>query len=159
MQTASPDAAVARFREALTHVVRLRDVSLPDLIELRLAVETAAITRAAGDPVERHLDEARACLAIMSKRGVSWREFSPADVAFHAALVAASGNQALILVMQAVKDSIELHLNEAMAARSFPRLRPRIVAEHEALFDAVRRGDAAISASLLRAHVTEFYSS
>src|SRR4051812_17470397 len=127
MQTASPEDAVARFREALTHVVRLREVSLSDLVELRLVVETAAVTRAAGQPVERHIDEARAALSIMSKRGVTWDEFSPAHVAFHTALVAASGNQAFVLLMQAVKDSIELHLNEAMAARSFPKLRARIV--------------------------------
>jgi DNA-binding FadR family transcriptional regulator len=159
MQTAQPDAAAARFREALTHVVRLENVSLPDLIELRLAVETAAITRAAAEPVQQQLEAARAALAVMSKRGVSWREFSPADVAFHVALVAASGNQALVLVMLAVKDSLEFHLKEAMQARAFPKLRQRIVDEHEALLRAVERGDATTAAALLRSHVTEFYGS
>src|SRR5256885_5628813 len=47
MRTASPEATVARFCEALTNVVQLRDVSLPDLIELRLAIESAGLTRAA----------------------------------------------------------------------------------------------------------------
>jgi GntR family transcriptional regulator, transcriptional repressor for pyruvate dehydrogenase complex len=159
MQTAGPDAAVARFREALTHVVRLREVSLPDLIELRLALETAALVRAAADPVERHLEQARDALAVMSKPDVSWLEFAPADVDFHAALVAASGNQALVLVMQAVKDGIELHLNQTMRQRSFKKLREGIVKEHAALLRTVERGDAERAASLLRHHVTEFYGS
>jgi DNA-binding FadR family transcriptional regulator len=159
MQTAGPDAAVARFREALTHMVRLRDVSLPDLIELRLALETAALVRAAADPVERHLEEARAALSVMSKRDVAWTEFAPADVAFHSALVAASGNQALSLVMHAVKDGIELHLNQTMRERSFTKLRQGIVKEHTALLRAVERGDATRAAKLLRHHVTEFYGS
>src|SRR6187431_1074545 len=51
MLPADPDAALARFREALGHVVQLRNVSLHDLLELRLAIETAALVRAAQAPV------------------------------------------------------------------------------------------------------------
>lgn len=159
MQAANPDAAASHFREALTQAVRLRDVSLPDLIELRLAIETAAIARAAAAPVAEHLEQARAALAVMSRRDVPWQEFFPADVGFHAALVAASGNQALSLVMLAVRDSIELHLDQTMQARSFPKLRQRIVAEHAALLNAIERGDEKKAVKLLRSHVTEFYGS
>jgi len=159
MQTASPDAATAHFREALSRVVQLRDVSLPDLIELRIAIETAALTRAAGGPIAPHLDEARAALAVMENEEVGWREFFPADVAFHTALVAASGNQALLLVMLAVRDGIALHLDETMRARSFTKIRKRIVEEHWALLRAVEHGKANSAASLLRAHVGEFYGS
>ncbi|XXZ63622.1 FCD domain-containing protein [Sorangium sp. So ce341] len=76
---------------------------------------------------------------------------------FHAALVAASGNQALSLVMVAVKDSIRLHLEEALRARSFPAIRPRVVEEHRALLRAIERGNAKSAATLLRAHLSEFY--
>jgi GntR family transcriptional regulator, transcriptional repressor for pyruvate dehydrogenase complex len=159
LEAASPEAAVAHFRESLTRAVQLRDVPLADLLELRLAVETAALTRAAAAPVESHLAEARAALGVMQQPRVSWREFFPADVAFHAALVAASGNQALVLVMLAAKDSIALHLDEAMRARSFTQVRERIVDEHRALLRAVEHGNASSAARLLRAHVGEFYAS
>src|SRR4051812_26382392 len=96
LETASPEAAVTHFRQSLTRVVQLRDVPLADLVELRLAIETAALTRAAAGPVESQLVEARSALRVMEAPGVPWQEFFPADVAFHTALVAASGNQALL---------------------------------------------------------------
>ncbi|WP_437671616.1 FadR/GntR family transcriptional regulator [Sorangium sp. So ce131] len=157
MQAASPDAAVDRFCEALTHVVQLRNVPLPDLIELRVAIETAGMARAAAAPVAAHLEEARAALAEMERPEASPDEFYRADVAFHVALVAASGNQALALVMLAVKDSIGLHLDEAMRGRSFATLRPRVVEEHRGLLRAIERGNAKSAATLLRAHLSEFY--
>jgi GntR family transcriptional repressor for pyruvate dehydrogenase complex len=156
MRTAGPEATVARFCEALTNVVQLRDVSLPDLIELRLAVESAGLTRAAASPIAAHLDEARAAIEIMDRAHVSPEEFHEADVALHVALVAASGNKALHLVMLAVKDSIRIRLDEALRARSFASVRPKLVEEHRALLRAVERGNSKSATALLRAHLS-FY--
>lgn len=69
----------------------------------------------------------------------------------------ASGNQALTLVMLAVKDSIALHLDEALRERAFAAIRPRVVEEHRALLRAIERGNAASAAKVLRAHLSEFY--
>ncbi len=158
MRAADPAAALSRFREALSNVVQLRDVSLSDLLELRLAIETAALLRAAQSPVVERLAEARAALVAMSNPRVSQAAFYEADVAFHAALVAASGNQALWLVMLAVKDSMRHHLDQTMRGRSFAKLRPQVVAEHEHLLSAVEAGDSKLIAALLRKHL-EFYGS
>lgn len=158
MQPADPEAALARFREALSHVVQLRDVSLHDLLELRLAIETAALLRAAQSPLSERLEEARAALEVMSNPRVTQTAFYEADVEFHAALVAASGNQALWLVMLAVKDSMRHHLDQTMRGRSFSKLRPQVVAEHERILAAVEAGDTSVIAALLRQHL-EFYGS
>ncbi|HET9956393.1 MAG TPA: FCD domain-containing protein, partial [Polyangiaceae bacterium] len=123
MLPADPDAALARFREALAHVVQLRKVSLHELLELRLVVETAALVRAAQLPVGQHLESARVALETMSEPDTTQEEFYDADVSFHAALVAASGNEALRLVMLAVKDSIRLYLESTMQGRSFAKVR------------------------------------
>jgi GntR family transcriptional regulator, transcriptional repressor for pyruvate dehydrogenase complex len=159
LQAAGPDDADAHFRQSLIRAVQLRQVSLADLLELRVAVETAALARAAASPVESHLAEARAALGVMERPRVSWQEFYPADVAFHSALVAASGNEALVLVMLAAKDSIALHLDETMRARSFTQVRARIVLEHRALLRAVERGNATLATRLLTRHLGEFYAS
>src|SRR6478609_10329097 len=158
MRAADPEAALMRFREALSNVVQLRDVSLPDLLELRLAIETTALVRAAQSPVSERIAEARAALEAMRNPRVSQAAFYEADVEFHAALVAASGNQALWLVMLAVKDSMRHHLDQTMRGRSFSKLRPRVVAEHERMLAAVEAGDTSIIAALLRQHL-EFYGS
>jgi DNA-binding FadR family transcriptional regulator len=154
---ATPDGVVVRFREALTNAVRMHDVSLPDLIELRLAVETAALTRASAKPRPEHIAEAKRQLAVMQDPEVDVDAFYHADVAFHVALVAASGNEALHLVMLAARDSIELHLDSALRARSFGKVRARLVDEHEKLLAAVERGRATQACSLVREHLTRFY--
>jgi DNA-binding FadR family transcriptional regulator len=159
MKTASADAAVARFREALTHVVRLRKIELTDLVELRLAVEGAALTRSAAAPVPKHVDEARAALSIMARPHISAEEFYDADIDFHVALVAASGNQALVLVMLAVKDSIHVHLDRTMQTRSFAKVRAKVLAEHRGLLRAVEHGDAKAGLTLLNTHLSGFYGS
>jgi len=156
MLAADPDAALAHFREALGHVVQLRNVSLHELLELRLAIETAALVRAAQAPVAEQLQAARAALELMAAPRVSQQAFYEADVAFHAALVAASGNEALRLVMLAVKDSIHLHLEETMRGRSFAKVRPQVLEEHRQLLAAVEKGNVKAVSSLLRAHL-EFY--
>ncbi|MGC4086574.1 MAG: GntR family transcriptional regulator [Polyangiaceae bacterium] len=158
MLPADPDVALARFRESLGHVVQLRNVSLHELLELRLAIETAALVRAAQGPAVPALEEARAALEVMASPGITQTEFYEADVTFHAALVAASGNEALRLVMLAVKDSIRVHLDEAMRGRSFAKVRPRVHEEHCRLFSAVEKGNVKGVGGLIRAHL-EFYGS
>jgi len=157
LETASSDAAAVRFREALGHVAQLHGVSRADLVELRVAIETTALLRAAAAPIPERLDEARAALAIMERAEASPQEFQAADVAFHVALVGASGNQALLLVMQAVKDAIRTNLDDALSVRSLGKLRPRIVAEHRALLRSIERGAGESAATQLRRHLREFY--
>lgn len=158
MLPANPDAALARFRESLGHVVQLRNVSLHELLELRLAIETAALVRAAQAPVAPAIEEARAALEAMANPRVTQADFYDADVTFHAALVAASGNEALRLVMLAVKDSIRLHLDRTMSDRAFAKVRPRVHEEHRKLLQAVEKGNVKAVGALLREHL-EFYGS
>jgi DNA-binding FadR family transcriptional regulator len=93
----------------------------------------------------------------MAEPRITAGEFHEADVAFHVALVAASGNEALHLAMLAVKDSIQLYLEQTLQARSFKTLRPRIVEEHGAILQAIEQGNAKSATALLRAHLSEFY--
>jgi len=156
MLPADPNAALARFCEALSHVVQLRNVSLHELLELRLALETAALVRAAQAPVAKYLAEARTALALMDSPRLPQDAFYQADVDFHTALVAASGNEALRLVMLAVKDSIRQHLHEAVRGRSFAKIAVQVQAEHRKLLMAVEKGNAKAVAALLKKHL-EFY--
>lgn len=157
MQAADPEATLLRFREALSHLVQLRNVALSELLELRLAIETAALVRAAQAPVAEHVAAAHAALEVMDSARVSQAAFYEADVSFHASLVAASGNEALRLVMLAVKDSMRLYLDQALRGRSFAKVRPPIVEEHRQLLLAVEQGRVGAVSALLREHL-EFYS-
>ncbi len=149
----------APLRDALRHLVQLQRVSLADLVELRCALEGAALSRAAGDGDPARLAEARQALDEMAAPGISAEDFDAADVRFHVALVAASGNEALHLVMLAVRESVASHLLEALAGlrgNTRPVLRA-LHAEHAAVLDAVEAGDGERAAELVRQHVLGFY--
>jgi DNA-binding FadR family transcriptional regulator len=156
LRAADPDVALGRFSEALSHVVQLRNVSLEELLELRFAVESAALVSAAQAPVEVRLEEARRALAIMAEPSATADEFYEADIAFHVALVASSGNEALRLVLLAVKDSLRQHLASTMRGRSFTKLRGSVLREHQQLLAAVENGRVKAVSALLRQHL-DFY--
>src|SRR5207247_3195652 len=59
LETAGPAEAVARFREALVDAVRLQEVPLSDLVELRIAIEAGALARAGPAEIHARLEEAR----------------------------------------------------------------------------------------------------
>jgi DNA-binding FadR family transcriptional regulator len=146
------------LRDALRHLMQLQRVSLRDLVELRCAIEGAALSRAASDGDSDRLEEARQALAEMGTPGLSAEDFDAADVRFHVALVAASGNEALHLVMLAVRESVATHLLEALAGLkdrkpTFRALRT----EHAAILAAVESGDGDRASELVQQHILGFY--
>jgi GntR family transcriptional regulator, transcriptional repressor for pyruvate dehydrogenase complex len=152
------EGATGPLREALVHLFRLRRVRLSDLVDVRCALEAAALERAAEDPDPLALRETRTALEDMQKNDISVEEFDEADVRFHLALVAASGNEAMHLVMLAVRDSIAHHLLEALRLVPEPPETFRILADqHATILKAVEAGDAAQSARLIRQHIVGFY--
>ncbi|MDW5594684.1 GntR family transcriptional regulator [Conexibacter stalactiti] len=170
------DLSTGPLRDSLVHLLRLGRVPLADLVELRCALEAAAVAAAATRAVARprsaaspavppttddaadHLADARAALAEMRIVGDDVAAFEAADVRFHVALVAASGNEALQLVMLAVRDSVSAHLRDALAALPAPRRAiARLTRQHEAILAAVEAGDARDAELLLRDHVMGFY--
>ncbi|HST38397.1 MAG TPA: FCD domain-containing protein, partial [Conexibacter sp.] len=146
------------LRDSLVHLLRLGRVPLADLVELRCALEAAAVASAATHQDAERIADARAALEEMRAIEDDVAAFEAADVRFHVALVAASGNEALQLVMLAVRDSVSAHLRDALAALPAPRRTiARLTRQHEAILAAVEAGDARDAELLLRDHVMGFY--
>ncbi len=146
------------LRETLGNLVRLQRVSLADLVELRCALEAAALERAAATAALGDLHEAHLALAEMARPDVTVDEFDQADVRFHLALVASSGNQAMHLIMLAVRDAIADHLLEAL--RQLPRTGPtlhRLADQHRRILSALEAGDGKKAGRLVRDHIMGFY--
>jgi DNA-binding FadR family transcriptional regulator len=145
-------------RDGLVHLLRLGRVPLDDLVELRCALEAAAVTHVARAHDEQTLAPARAALEEMRAANGDLAAIERADVRFHLALAQAAGNRALELVMLAVRDSIEAHLHTTLIARPDPRTAARrLLREHEALLAAVAAGDAGEAERLVREHLLRFY--
>lgn len=178
LRVPQPDAlSTGPLRDSLVHLMKLGRVPLGDLVELRGALEAAAVAAAATtlgsapleDPARkqttahvaearRALDEMRRQLAAPGPAADAAAAFEQADVRFHVALVAASGNEALQLVMLAVRDSVSAHLLDALTSDPAPqRTLNRLTRQHEAILAAVEAGDARDAEVLLRDHVIGFY--
>jgi DNA-binding FadR family transcriptional regulator len=145
-------------RASLTHLLRLGRVPLADLVELRVALETAVAEAAARRLPRPDLSAADAEVAAMHAAGLDVEAFEEADVRFHLALAVASGNRALELVMIAVRDSVASHLLAALRALDDPAATlDRLRAEHAGLVAAIGARDAEGAAELMRDHILGLY--
>lgn len=157
--TVSSEHTVDSAARALENVLRLGEVPLPDLIDLRLLLEGAALEDAAARPDPGALADAHEALATMSVSGIGVDAFHAADVNFHIALVGAAGNRAHHLVLGVLRDALAGHLLAALReiARPEPVL-ARLIDEHTAILAAVEAGDGVAARELVCAHVRGFYA-
>jgi GntR family transcriptional repressor for pyruvate dehydrogenase complex len=145
------------LRDAVGNLLRLQQIPVADLVDFRCVVETATVERAAAVRPEEPLEEAAAAHEAMREPGIDAERFEAADVRFHVALAEAAGNEALHLVMLAVRDAIGRYLLDRMRRR--PDLEAgfaRLCEEHAAILAAVRAGEGARAAQLMRAHIVGF---
>src|SRR4051794_26643261 len=107
LRVVAPDALTTDpLRDTLVHLLRLGRVPLDDLIGLRCALEGEAASIAATRDPRPDLTAARDQLAFQRAAGGDLVAFEQADIAFHSEIVRASGNEALSIVMLAVRGSI-----------------------------------------------------
>jgi DNA-binding FadR family transcriptional regulator len=143
--------------QAMDNVVRLAQVPLGDLVELRVVIEGAAVELAAR-AADEALGEARAAIAEMKAPGVDIDAFRAADLRFHRTLAGAAGNAAFPLVMGVLRSAIGLHLGEALSREPDPRkAMKKLTREHEAILAAVVAGDGALGRALVTRHIRGFY--
>jgi GntR family transcriptional repressor for pyruvate dehydrogenase complex len=128
---------------------------LRDYLECRRIVEVDAAGLAADraqpadmEALAARLEEMEA--AVRSRGQDAEAAFHRADVGFHEALMAATGNGALGTLARRIHDSL-------LAAR-YPLARPayrkqRAMPEHRAIFDAVGRQDAEAARAAMRDHL------
>jgi DNA-binding FadR family transcriptional regulator len=129
---------------------------LGEYLECRRMIEIAGAGLAAGRATDEHVARLQACLdamktAVARRRARDQeRDYHEADVAFHLALVQATGNDALV--------SLVRRIDGALLAARYPLARPayrrtRAIPEHEAILAAVRAGDEAAAREAMRTHL------
>jgi GntR family transcriptional repressor for pyruvate dehydrogenase complex len=144
--------------DAIATLLRLKQVELSDLVDLRCLLEMHAVERAAKRPDRARLDQARLALEVMQEDGIGIEAFDEADVRFHVALVRASGNEAMQLLMLALRDPVAAHLLKALRAQSDPRgTLERLTREHAEILEAVEGGEESRAATLVERHIRGFY--
>lgn len=147
------------LRETLVHLLRLGRVPLDDLIGLRVALEGAGAAAAASRDPRPDLTAARDQIAFMRAAGTDLEAFEIADIRFHVEIVRASGNEALTLVMLAVRHTVSERLLSHLSTLADPRpVVAQLIAEHEAILQAVIDRDDDSARRLSAEHLRRFYS-
>jgi GntR family transcriptional regulator, transcriptional repressor for pyruvate dehydrogenase complex len=139
------------FQPMLRLLVALRHVSLDDAIEFRVLVEAGAARRLA--TLDRP-DALGDLLDRMEAHGVKQREFHALDATFHVTLVRTAGNALLNLVEDAVDGVLRKIVTDlSLIAWDWEAIRPRLIAEHRGIHEAILAGDGEQAAALVTEHV------
>ncbi|MFI7106289.1 FadR/GntR family transcriptional regulator [Nonomuraea sp. NPDC050227] len=166
----------AALHKSMTTLARVAELSLAELVQFRMVLDSSAVLLAARLRTEEQLAAMEAAIADMraamraavpaatasasaSASASDHDAFSAADVAFHDVVVAASGNT-LIQVCTDVVRSVVLGLIAGKIADAPDResLMRRSIRHHEEVLAAVRAGDGATAARLLRRSMYDYYA-
>ncbi|GGO64180.1 FadR/GntR family transcriptional regulator [Nonomuraea cavernae] len=147
------------LRKSMTMLARVDGLSLGELVQFRMVLDSSANLLAARLRTDEQLAEMDTAIAAMRAAvEVGYDEFSTADVAFHDTVAQASGNK-LIQICTEVVRSIVLGLiaDKIAAAPDRVALMRQSIRHHEEVLAAVRAGDGPLAARLSRRTMYDYY--
>jgi DNA-binding FadR family transcriptional regulator len=128
-----------------------RDISMADLVELRIRVELAlvdlAITRSGTE------GDAELRAALVHERELSTAEFADGGHGLHAVIAALAENRALELVALVLIRLVRLHQVEKVSDEERARAAAEVSRAHRAIAAAVLSGDRTLARRRLRRHL------
>ncbi len=136
----------------------LHHVTLASLIDFRAVVEAAAAATLArgGDASAR--SALQHVIDELSEPGLDQVRFHELDAEFHLLLVRDAGNELATLVLEGVRGAVtKVMLDAVVAAGEWQATRSRLVAEHQAILDAIEAGSDTDAAELTERHIRGFY--
>lgn len=127
---------------------------VPDLLAIRRIVEIEVAGEAAHRRTEADLSQLASLIDVMGANIDVPVAYNSADIAFHNALIAATGNALLLQLMRPINE-----LRRIGSVITTSRARAIVLASlagHRAVFDAVARGDACVAREAMAAHIAQF---
>lgn len=126
--------------------------TLTELYAVRRILEPEAAAMAAARLTDEELDELEAQLDEM-RRATEPEAFVAADIAFHDGIARASGNETLRALLATMRSQSAFGL--IGRARDEDGAEVRTVAEHRAILDALRAGDADLARAATTVHLAQ----
>ncbi|MEV0612453.1 FCD domain-containing protein [Nonomuraea sp. NPDC050404] len=150
----------ATLHKSMTTLARVAELSLAELVQFRMVLDSAAILLAARLRTEEQLREI--CEAVEALRAAAEedpRGFGAADVAVHDAVARASGNKLIQICTDVVRSIVVKLVAERIADDPDRRaLMRRSIRHHEEVLAALRAGDGPLAARLLRKAMYDYYA-
>lgn len=139
--------------------VRLRELTEPEIVDyynFRIALESWVVKRVATAHDAREVRELRRIVERQRKmletgRGDVVRHYIELDAALHQTLAEIAGNAEIIRVLETQRDKLA-RVMSAILARD-PEWLQSTTGEHEAIVDAIERGDPAAAEREIVAHL------
>jgi DNA-binding FadR family transcriptional regulator len=144
------DADVLGWKVALG----LDDAFRRDMAEIRRSIEPRAAALAAERHRDADIDRIRAAFAAMAAPDSDAAAFARADLDFHLAIGAASGNPLMRSIASVIEAALVASFSP-VAPRNQPDLHARIVAAHERILRAIERRDASDAADAMLAVIDD----
>ena len=141
----------------LSRILRIRmdraDVSLEDLVAVRLGLEVTAARAAATRLTD---EDSEALLAASERLGAAQDEveYLEADIAVHRAIAVASQNPLVVMILDSLTELLmEFRVTATRYRHEHGQPRQAIVDEHARIVDIIRSRDAEAAADAMRQHL------
>lgn len=145
------DRTLTEMAESVRHLLLHLEGSLDHLKEARLMFEAAMARRAAERRTEADIAAITAALERQKASKPGTEDFMRCDGAFHHAIAMVSGNPLLAELSRYLFGWLsEFHVEEVRK----PGLENLTISEHEAILDAIRKGDGDEAARQMLNHLT-----
>ena len=154
-----PSDALARL---LRLHVALGSFPLKDVVDTRVALERSSVVLACQNARPKDLERMKENLLAMDELDIDRETFDQFDTDFHVALADAGGNRLMSDVTRAIRESVRMPILAAMTAMAetgkhgWPGVRDGLRVDHNAIFNAVKAGQAEKAADRMEAHIRGF---
>jgi DNA-binding FadR family transcriptional regulator len=141
------DGLIFRIRSDLGRDLQ----TVHDLLEIRMTLENALVTRIAAAPTPEHLAELRGIVERMEIKAAQGEEFFEEDRLFHEALYRPLGNALLVRLIQAFW---EIHTRVRSELPFDPVPPSTTAADHRRIVAALEAGDSVAATAAMTDHFT-----
>lgn len=148
------------LRKSVLRLAKVDELSLCELIQFRMILESSAYMLAARLHTREQITEMEAALARMRDAiGEGHEAFSEADVAFHELVAKTSGNMLVQVCGEVVRGVVFGLIDDTITkAANRTELMRQSLRHHTEVFEAVRRGDGAEASRLARTTLFAYYA-
>lgn len=144
------------LRDFFSASVRRDARGLLELLEVRLAIEVHATQLAAAHATSSDLNMLAMTLDLMRRSMEDEDEFNDADVQFHAAVGAASGNRMLGFLIEGMDEPLHhSRLNSIRGYRRANESMQSLVDQHEEIYQRIAAHDGRGAATAMRKHLLQ----
>jgi GntR family transcriptional repressor for pyruvate dehydrogenase complex len=136
--------------EKFEFFIELKKITLDQILEFRIAIETSTAELAAQRRTEEDLQNLEKILAV-DKQGIE--PLIGSSLSFHLGIAAAAKNPLLCLILESIADLLRRCIVQTVSSRENPS---ESIQEHSAIFNAVREGKPLESKNLMLLHLQRY---